>query len=162
MANFPDSKLFQSFLTEVAQNDLKWPILPNSQLFQCLFSLQQLRMTWNSQFHPIHNFSNLFPLKLLRMTWNGQFCPTSGGSTYKSFWHAPPPNRTEFFHFYICFHQKAPVLEVGAPSNEGWHPPQWEILDLPLPTCNFSNPFASKWLKMTRNDQFRMIDNFSH
>ena len=36
---------------------------------------------------------------------------------------APPPNRTKFFHFYICFHQKAPVLELGAPSNEGWRPP---------------------------------------
>ena len=28
----------------------------------------------------------------------------SGGSTYKSFRRAPPPNRTKFFHFYICFH----------------------------------------------------------
>ena len=44
-----------------------------------------------------------------------------------------PPNRTKFFCFYICFHQKAPVSEVGAPSNEGWRPPQQEILDLPLP-----------------------------
>ena len=25
-----------------------------------------------------------------------------------------------------------PVSEVGAPSNEGWRPPQWEILDPPL------------------------------
>ena len=48
----------------------------------------------------------------------------SGGSTYKSFrCMPPPPNRTKFYHFYICFHQKVPVLEVGAPSNEGWHPP---------------------------------------
>ena len=31
-------------------------------------------MTWNGQFHLIHNFSNLFPPKLLRMTQNGQFC----------------------------------------------------------------------------------------
>ena len=43
-----------------------------------------------------------------------------------------PPNRTKFFHFYICFHQKVPVLEVGTPSNEGWRPPQREILDPPL------------------------------
>ena len=35
MANFfSNSHLFQSFPTEVAQNDLKWPILPDSQLFQ--------------------------------------------------------------------------------------------------------------------------------
>ena len=31
---FPDLQLFQSFPTEVAQNDSEWPILPNSQLFQ--------------------------------------------------------------------------------------------------------------------------------
>ena len=35
----------------------------------------------------------------------------------------PLPNRTKFFCFYICFHRKAPVSEVGAPSNEGWPPP---------------------------------------
>ena len=35
-----------------------------------------------------------------------------------------PPNRTKFFHFYICFHRKVPVSEVGAPPpNEGWHLP---------------------------------------
>ena len=37
--------------------------------------------------------------------------------------HTLPPNRTKCFCFYICFHQKAPVSEVGAPSNEGWCPP---------------------------------------
>ena len=30
----PDSQLFQSFPTKVAQNDLEWPISPDSQLFQ--------------------------------------------------------------------------------------------------------------------------------
>ena len=30
----PDSQLFQSFPTEVAQNDLEQPILPDLQLFQ--------------------------------------------------------------------------------------------------------------------------------
>ena len=47
----------------------------------------------------------------------------SGGSTCKSFRARPPPNRTKFFRFYICFHRKVPVSEVGAPSNEGWRPP---------------------------------------
>ena len=36
---------------------------------------------------------------------------------------ARPPNRTKFFRFYICFHRKAPVSEVGTPSNKGWRPP---------------------------------------
>ena len=36
--------------------------------------LKCLRMTWNGQFYPIHNFSNLFPPKWLRITQNSQFC----------------------------------------------------------------------------------------
>ena len=38
-----------------------------------LFPPKWLRMTWNSQFCPIHNLFNLFPLKWLRMTQNSQF-----------------------------------------------------------------------------------------
>ena len=30
----PNSQLFQSFPTKVAQDDLEWPILPDLQLFQ--------------------------------------------------------------------------------------------------------------------------------
>ena len=43
----------------------------------------------------------------------------------------PPPNRTKFFRFYICFHQKVPVLEVGTPSNEGWRPPMGNLGSAP-------------------------------
>ena len=39
-----------------------------------LFPPKWFRITRNSQFHQIYNFSNLFPLKRLRMTRNGQFC----------------------------------------------------------------------------------------
>ena len=34
MANLADSQLFQSFPTEVTQNDSEWPILPDLQLRQ--------------------------------------------------------------------------------------------------------------------------------
>ena len=57
----PDSQLFQSFPTEVAQNDLEQPNLPDLQLFQSFSTKVALKMTLNSQFCPIHNFSNLFP-----------------------------------------------------------------------------------------------------
>ena len=30
---------------------------------------------------------------------------------------APPPNGTQFFHFRIHFHQKAPASEVDAPHR---------------------------------------------
>ena len=54
----------------MAQNDLEWPILPYSQLFQYFLT----EVAQNGQFSLIHNFSNLSPLKWLRMTWTGQFC----------------------------------------------------------------------------------------
>ena len=66
------NKSWQKCTTEVPQNDLEWPISPNS-LFQS-FPPEWLRISHNSQFCPICNFSNLFPPKWLRMTWNGQFC----------------------------------------------------------------------------------------
>ena len=48
----------------------------------------------------------------------------------------PPPNRIQFFHFHICFCQKASTSEVGAPPPPlmARHPPppQREILDPPL------------------------------
>ena len=59
--------------TKVAQKDSEQPILPNSQLFQSFPTEVALKMTLDSQFCPIHNFSNLSPLKWLWMTRNGQF-----------------------------------------------------------------------------------------
>ena len=35
---------------------------------------------------------------------------------------ARPPNRIQFFHFRICFHQKAPTSEAGTPPM-AQHPP---------------------------------------
>ena len=40
---------------------------------------------------------------------NGPF----GRSKYKIFWHTPPYG-TQFFHFHLHFHQKAPTSEVHA------------------------------------------------
>ena len=68
-------QLFQSFPTEVTQNDSEWPILPPIHNYFNLFPLKWLRMTRISQFCLICNFSSLLPLKWLRLTRNGQFCP---------------------------------------------------------------------------------------
>ena len=66
----PDSQLFQSFPTEVAQNDSEWPISPDLQLFQSFpTKVAQNDSEW--PISPIRNFSNLSPPKWLRMTWNG-------------------------------------------------------------------------------------------
>ena len=69
----PDSQLFQSFPTKVAQNDSEWPILPDLQLSQSF----PTKVTQNDSEWPISpnlQLANLFPPKWLRMTRNGQFC----------------------------------------------------------------------------------------
>ena len=38
-----------------------------------------------------------------------------------------PPNRIQFFHFRICFCQKAYVSEVGAPQREILDPPLYSF-----------------------------------
>ena len=57
-----DSQFLQSFLTEVAQNDLEWPISHNLQLFQSFpTKVAQNDLEW-----PISSnlqLPNLFPLK---------------------------------------------------------------------------------------------------
>ena len=51
-----------------------------------------------------------------------------------------PPYGTQFFHFCIYFHQKAPASEVHAPQ---WvHAPLQEILDPPLPFVLFHTSIA--------------------
>ena len=67
----PNSQLFQSFPTKVAQNDSEWPNLPDSQLFQSFPSKVALKMTLNSQFCPIHNFSNLYQLQMINSVGGG-------------------------------------------------------------------------------------------
>ena len=55
----------------------------------------------------------------------------------------PPPNRTKFFRFYICFQQKVPVSEVGAP-------PQRKILDPPLIYDEYGGSTQTKWLTFNK------------
>ena len=61
---------------------------------------------------------------------DGTFCYNNGTHDtlqwqiyIQKFLACAPHNRTKFLCFYICFHQKAPVLEVGTLSNKGWHHP---------------------------------------
>ena len=65
-----------------------------------------------------------------------------------------PPNRIQFFHFRICFHQKVPTLEVGGPQQLGappngksWihhcSPPSDPIIDHPTPSKSYFCPIFS-------------------
>ena len=44
---------------------------------------------------------------------------------HKKFSGVHPPYGTQFFHFHIHFHRKAPMSEVHAPQN-GFTPPYWK------------------------------------
>ena len=70
MANFADSQLFQSFATEVAQNDSDWAILPNSQLFQSF----PTKVAQNDSEWPISPDLQLFQSFPTEVAQNGQFC----------------------------------------------------------------------------------------
>ena len=72
---FEFSNFFKSFHTNAAKNDPQWQIWPKKWLrlgqkghfciFFYLSPKMRLRLTWNGQFHLIHNFSHLLPPKCL-------------------------------------------------------------------------------------------------
>ena len=76
---------------KAAHIDLKWPISPNSQLFQS-FPIQISSFLAKSQiggggtlakFSQICNFLNCFQPQWLKMTHDGQFCHQSGSNWLK-------------------------------------------------------------------------------
>ena len=68
----------------------------------------RLRLTWNGQFHPIHNFSNLLPPKHLIFGEISKIFVSGGGGYISKFF--------EFFNCFESFHTK------GAQNY-----PQWQI-----------------------------------
>ena len=112
---------------------------------------KQLRMTWNGQFHLIHNFSNLFPPKWLIFDQISNFF---------IFWRE---GGTSAKFFQICN-----FLNFFQPEND----PQWPILPprwLGLARngqfwsfFNFSQVFPQKQVRLTQNGQFHLICNFSN
>ena len=85
MADFARFTTFPIFPTEVAQNDLEWPISPNFQLFppkhlifgeMTKFFIPEGGHIGNS--FEFFNFLNHFTPKWLKMTYDGKFCQKSG------------------------------------------------------------------------------------
>ena len=93
--------------------------------------------------HDIMNTKKLFVFKIIirdNSVYRGR---TPVADPYKSFLcPSSPPHRTQFFRFYICFHQKAHAM-CGVP-----HPTQWEIMDPPL------NSFCENSITSTAFDIF--------
>ena len=136
--------------TKVAQNDSEQPILPNSQLFQSFSTKVALKMTLNSQFCPIHNFSNLFPLKWLRMTQNSQFHPIHNFANLSlPEWLRMTQNGQ--FCLIHNFSNLFPLKWLSMTQSSQLHL-----------ICNFSNLFPLKWLRMIWNGQICLICNFSN
>ena len=59
---------------------------------------------------------------------------TSGGSTYKSFRRAPPPQQDQILLFLHMFSPKSACVGGWRPLQRGLAPPQREVLDPPLLT----------------------------
>ena len=115
----------------------------------------RLRLTWNGQFHPIHNFSHLLPPKHLIFLRNLKSNCSFLGKGYIS-------KCFEFLNFFKLFHTKVA-------QND----PQWQILPkkwLRLAQnsqfwsfCRFFHLFPQNQAQIDSwNGQFHPIHNFSH
>ena len=112
-----DLQLFQTFPTKVAQYDSEWPISPDSQLFQSFpTEVAQNDLEW--PISPDLQLFQSFPISGLK---NGNFA-------IRNFSNPPKFRMTRNIQFY--------------------------------PVCNFSNLFPLKWLRMTQNGQFYLIQLF--
>ena len=110
----------------------------------------RLRLTRNSQFHLIHNFSHLLPPKHLIFVEISKIL-ISGGGGYIS----------NFFEFSIFFN--------FFPTNAAGNDPQWQIwpkkwlrLGQNGHFCIFFYLSPQNEAEITRNGQFHRIHNFSH
>ena len=123
---------FKSFHTEVAQNDPQWQILSKSGLdwlkmanfghfagFSIFCPKIRLRLTWNGQFHLIHNFSHPFTTKVSHFWRNlKNFC--SWGGTSAIFWsfstfsnHFTPKQLKMTHNGQFCHQSGLDELEMG-------------------------------------------------
>ena len=93
------------------KSDLDWLQKANFHHFAGLsiFSPKmKLRLTWNGQFHPIHNFSHLLPPKCFIFGEISKIIIPAGGISAKFF---------EFFNFFESFHTEVAQNDL-----------QWQIL----------------------------------
>ena len=105
-----------------------------------------LRMTWNSQFRPIHNFSNLFPPKWLRMTRSGQFHPIHNFSHQSGSEWFGTAKFAWFATFPIFSHQ---MIDWSIQQGEGGGGGKWPNANCEHQTTKWKYPNLP-----TTNDQF--------
>ena len=110
----------------------------------------RLRLTWNSQFHLIHNFSHLLPPKHLIFGEISKILISGGGLYIGKFF--------EFSNFFKSFHTNAAEND---PQWQIW-PKKWLRLGQNGHFCIFFYLFPQNEAEITRNGQFHLIHNFSH
>ena len=108
----------------------------------------RLRLTRNSQFHLIHNFSHLLPPKHLILREISKIF-ISGGGTLTNF--------LEFSTFFNSFHTNAAGND---PQWQIW-PKMWLRLGQNGHFCIFFYLFPQNEAEITWNDQFHLIHYFS-
>ena len=118
-------------------------------IFFYLFPQNEAEITWNGQFHLIHNFSHLLPPKHLIF---GEISKIfiSGGGTSANFLSFP----TFSNHFTPMWLEMTHNGKFGQKSGLDW-----------VKTAIFAyfSIFSPKMrLRLTRNGQFHLIHNFSH
>ena len=150
-----------------AESQLIWWILQKSGLdwlqmanfghfagFSIFSPKMRLKLTWNGQFHPIHNFSHLLPPKCLIFgEISKNFIPGGGVEHQQMFW--------VFQLFQIISHQSGSkwptMVNFAKISGLDW-----------FKMANFGHfagfsIFSPKMrLRLTWNGQFHLIHNFSH
>ena len=110
----------------------------------------RLRLTQNSQFHLIHNFSHLLPPKHLIFGEISKILISGGGGNISNFF--------EFSIFFNFFHTNAAGND---PQWQIW-PKKWLRLGQNGHFCLFFYLSPQNEAEITRNGQFHLIHNFSH
>ena len=98
-------------------------------LYQKGFNKFRMCIFGHSEFIPVFLGKNCQKKFGMSIFGHSELMPVSLGDPEGCHW-CMPPNRIQFFHFCICFCQKAPMLEVSTPPWLG--APQCEILGPPL------------------------------
>ena len=111
----------------------------------------RLRLTWNGQFHPIHNFSHLFPPKHLIFGEISKFSFLGGTSA----------NFLSFSNFSNCFTPKwLKMTHNGQFCQKSGL--DWLQMASFGHFAGFSIFSLKIRLRLTQNGQFHPIHNFSH
>ena len=108
----------------------------------------RLRLTWNGQFHLIHNFSHLLPPKhLIFGEISKMFVSGGGGANFLSF----PTFSNRFTPMLLKMTHNC---KFGQKSGLDW---------VKMAIFAYFSIFSPKMnLRLTRNGQFHLIHNFSH